>query len=259
MPFWSRSKPSDQPALAAAGGGGGALTRGGRGGGGNNSNSNTRSRNNNNNDNDRGRGGDGGGNSRRRAEPKKIIDTGNVALNYYGVFPDYVKLVKTVKIPYTPLVFTATGALSPWTRKTFFNAATREQLFGGSFIAHLGRKSVEYRNALPLPVSGLGGNVVLSAEWRLGHNVLKPKLMLALGTDAGQAVMRPGSLFWRKAFFPSRKNRRAGVETAAELSVSMQHSFSGYDDDDEGGGSGGAAGGFRLGVDVRELNLVCRI
>lgn len=109
-------------------------------------------------------------------------------------------------------MFTATGALSPWTRKAYANVSLRETLFNGSFTAHLKRKSVEYRNALPLPVAGLGGNVVLSAEWRLGRSLLKPRLMVALGTDAGAAVVRPGALFWRKAFFPSKRSRHLGVE-----------------------------------------------
>ena len=56
------------------------------------------------------------------------------------------------------------------------------------------------------------------------------------------------------------------------MSVSMAHSFTAFDDADDddrggdgydggghGGGGGGALGGFRLGIDVRELNLVCRV
>lgn len=48
--------------------------------------------------------------------------------------------------------------------------------------------------------------------------------MVALGTDAGAAVMRPGSLFWRKAFFPAfwKDNRHIGIEVCAPLRVRMR-------------------------------------
>lgn len=46
------------------------------------------------------------------------------------------------------------------------------------------------RNNLPLPVSGLGGSVVLSAEWRLGANVLKvrPACCFLLAAARQQAL-----------------------------------------------------------------------
>ena len=58
------------------------------------------------------------------------------------------------------------------------------------------------------------GTVVLAAEWRLGQAIHKPRLMVALGGDAGAAVMRPGCITWRKAFFPMTggMGRRIGIE-----------------------------------------------
>lgn len=53
---------------------------------------------------------------------------------------------------------------------------------------------------------------MLAAEWRLGQPLHKPRLMVALGTDAGAAVMRPGAIAWRKAFFV---NRNIGIEVGA--------------------------------------------
>ncbi|KIZ05714.1 hypothetical protein MNEG_2246 [Monoraphidium neglectum] len=75
--------------------------------------------------------------------------------------------------------------------------------------------------------------------------------MVALGGDAGAAVMRPGAISWRKAIFPWRRKRgmQVGIETAADASVSMQHDFN----------SEQAGSGFKLNFDVKELNLVCRI
>lgn len=48
-------------------------------------------------------------------------------------------------------VFSATGAINPRTLKRFINCSVREQLFGGSFIAHMSRKSLEYRCAAATP------------------------------------------------------------------------------------------------------------
>jgi hypothetical protein len=215
-----------------------------------------------------GRGQQAGAQQPARREPTKVLDTGNVAITYHGVIPDYIKLIKQIHVkplvrgppegegprgcldtrsqlgdarrcrsapllvtcprphtrPRTPLapppprsrqVFTATGAISPRTRKRFINFSLRETLFGGAFICHVSRKSLEYRNNLPLPIGGMG-TVVLAAEWRLGQPIHKPRLMVALGGDAGAAVMRPGAISWRKAYFPNITNnqigRRLGIE-----------------------------------------------
>jgi hypothetical protein len=196
-------------------------------------------------------------------------------------------------------LFTATGAIDPRTRKKWVNFSLRETFFNGAFILHANRKSLEYRNNLPLPMTGVG-SVVLAAEWRLGQALHKPRLMVALGTDAGAAVVRPGTVSWRKAAFPF--NRHLGLEVrvcvffkggrrvalflhhglplfnifpiplrvrptfrpppprpphthtktkaAADASVAMQHDFA----DDRA-----VQGGFRLNLDVRELNLVLRV
>ncbi|KAI8474038.1 MAG: hypothetical protein J3K34DRAFT_156760 [Monoraphidium minutum] len=176
--------------------------------------------------------------------PRYSYDAGNVAVAYYGAVPDYLKLVKSIRM--SPFVFTATGAINPRTRKRWINFSLRETMFNGAFICHVSRKSLEYRNNLPLPVAGMG-TVVLAAEWKLGQPLHKPRLMVALGGDAGAAVVRPGAISWRKAAFPF--NRHVGIETAADVSVSMQHDF----------GSDGGGNGFKLNFDVRELNLVCRL
>lgn len=177
-------------------------------------------------------------------QPHRLFDSGNLSLAYHGNVPDWIKLVKSIRI--SPLVFTATGAINPRTRKRWINFSLRETLFDGSFILHVSRKSLEYRNNLPLPIGGVG-TVVLAAEWRLGQPVHKPRLMVALGTDAGAAVVRPGSITWRKAIFPLHK--RIGLETAADVSVAMQHDF----------GDQSGQNGFKLNFDVKELNLICRI
>jgi hypothetical protein len=113
-------------------------------------------------------------------------------------------------------VLTATGAINPRTRKRFFNFSLRETLFGGNFIMHVSRKSLEYRNNLPLPIGG-AGSVVLAAEWRVGQPIHKPRLMVALGGDAGAAVVRPGAIAWRKAFFPLRSVNPGGKPYVAPL------------------------------------------
>lgn len=60
-----------------------------------------------------------------------------------------------------------------------------------------------HSNTIPLPIAGVG-SVVLAAEWRLGQPLHKPRLMVALGADAGAAVVRPGTIAWRKACFLTR-------------------------------------------------------
>jgi len=75
--------------------------------------------------------------------PKQLFDSGNVSLTYSGAFPDWIKLIKQIKVH--PLVFTATGAINPRTRKRFVNFSVRETFFNGAFICHVSRKSLEYR------------------------------------------------------------------------------------------------------------------
>ncbi|GBF87817.1 hypothetical protein Rsub_00528 [Raphidocelis subcapitata] len=181
-------------------------------------------------------------------QPKTVLDAGNLCVVYSGAAPDYIKLIKQIRI--SPLIFTATGAISPRTRKRFINFSLRETLFGGAFICHVSRKALEYRNNLPLPIGGMG-TVVLAAEWRLGQPVHKPRLMVALGGDAGAAVMRPGSISWRKAFFPMTggMGRRIGLETAADVGVAMQHDFN----------NDSNTSGLKVNFDIRELNLVVRV
>jgi hypothetical protein len=45
--------------------------------------------------------------------------------------------------------------------------------------------------------------------------------MVALGGDAGAAVMRPGAISWRKAIFPWRRKRgmQVGIEVGCELTA----------------------------------------